>query len=272
MSERTGGWLSILGRRAPDKTADRFPAPITAKARCDLVDGESTISPPATPVGVPVTVESLVADRKAAALRPRLVFAVDATASRQAAWDTAKRLTDKLLAALPGELDVALAVHGGSKVHTFTDFVSEPEVLRKVAGGVRCIAGYTRLLDILDRVARTDDVRVVVYIGDVFEEREGRALRLADTLLAKETRVIILHDTDSRDFDGGSVFHAIAERTGGAVLPFDASAIEALGELLQAVAVLAVGGTELLETKQATMPAATLLLEHLSGRKLIGGR
>ena len=101
MSERNtgGGWLSIFGgRREPGKTADRLPAPITAKPRRDLVDGESAISPPAKPVGVPlpVTVESLVADRKAAAPRPRLVFAIDYTSSRQAAMDAAKRLTDKL--------------------------------------------------------------------------------------------------------------------------------------------------------------------------------
>lgn len=268
-------WLSIFGRgQDAGKTADGLPAPITAKPRRDLVESASTVSPPAKPVGTPLpaTVESLTAARKTAAPRPRLVFAVDATSSRQAAWDTAKRLTDKLLAALPGELDVALAVHGGGRVHTFSPFVSDPEMLRKIANGVRCIAGYTRLLDILDRAARTDDVRVVVYIGDVFEESERRALRLADLLLAKETRIIILHDADSRDFDEGAVFHAIAERTGGAVLPFNASAIEALGELLQAVAVLAVGGTELLETKQATMPAATLLLEHLSDQKRIGSR
>ena len=157
-------------------------------------------------------------------------------------------------------------------MHTFTKFMSDPKILREMAGRVRCTAGYTRLLPILDRVARTDNVRVVVYIGDVFEESEGRALRLADMLLAKETRVIILHDQDLRDHDTGEIFRAIAERTGGAVLPFDASAIEAMGELLQAVAVLAVGGPELVEAKKDTLPAATLLLENLSDRKLIGRR
>ena len=45
----------------------------------------------------------------------RLVFAVDATASRSAAWEAAKELTDALFQALPGTLDVALAVHGGEQ-------------------------------------------------------------------------------------------------------------------------------------------------------------
>ena len=58
--------------------------------------------------------------------RPRLVFAFDATASREPAWETARQVTDALVRALPGELDVALAVHGGSRLHTFTEFTAEP--------------------------------------------------------------------------------------------------------------------------------------------------
>src|ERR1700760_4405641 len=49
--------------------------------------------------------------------RPRLVFAVDAPASREPAWATARQVTDALVKATPGGLDVALAVHGGSRVH-----------------------------------------------------------------------------------------------------------------------------------------------------------
>src|SRR6185312_7334552 len=58
--------------------------------------------------------------------RARLVFGFDATASREPAWDTARQVTDALVRALPGELDVALAVHGGARLHTFTDFTADP--------------------------------------------------------------------------------------------------------------------------------------------------
>ena len=58
--------------------------------------------------------------------RPRLVFGFDATASREPAWATARTVTDSLVRALPGELDVALAVHGGGLLHTFTEFTSNP--------------------------------------------------------------------------------------------------------------------------------------------------
>jgi hypothetical protein len=218
------------------------------------------IKPPASGPWVPAT--------ETPARRPRLVYAVDATASRSAAWEAAKKLQDKLFAAVPGELDVCLAVHGGNQVHTFTSFTADAMELRKLAARIRCRAGYTRLLDILARSLKTR-ASTVVYIGDVFEESERKALHLARLLKRNKTRVIILHDRDGQDADV-EVFHAIAEITGGAVLPFDPSSLERLGELLEAVAVLAVGGVELVEEKRPSMPAAGLLLEHL-GRKRIGG-
>ena len=117
------------------------------------------------------------------------------------------------------------------------------------------------------------DVRVVVYVGDVFEELHAKARRLAKALARKNTRVIVLHDGGSPEDADGQVFQKIASITGGAVLPFDASALDDLGELLQAIAVLAVGGTELVEEKQETMPAAPRLLERLaeSQQLLISG-
>ncbi len=105
---------------------------------------------------------------------PRLIFAVDATASREPAWAVARRVTDALVKALPGELDVALAVHGGSRVHTFTPFTKDAATLRDRAAGVACEAGLTRLLPILSASLKHQGVRVVVYIGDVFEESSER--------------------------------------------------------------------------------------------------
>src|SRR6516165_2521086 len=70
--------------------------------------------------------------------RARLVFAVDATASRSAAWEAAKQLTDILFEAIPGKLNVALAVHGGGRVHTFTAFTDDAGRLRDMAMGIRC--------------------------------------------------------------------------------------------------------------------------------------
>jgi hypothetical protein len=200
--------------------------------------------------------------------RPRLIFGFDATASREPAWATARTVTDALVQALPGELDVALAVHGGSMLHTFTEFTADPKKLRDRAAGIACIAGTTRLLPILSRALSNAGVRVVVYIGDVFEESPLRGRKLADAMGLKGVRLIVLHDTaDWNAKRDAEVFLDLARRTGGCVLPFDASAPARLRELLAAVAVYAVGGERLLKEKRQELAAAPLLLEHLSGRR-----
>jgi hypothetical protein len=208
----------------------------------------------------------------------RVLLAVDATWSRLAAWEASQRVMDALFEALPGEVLVALAVHGGGEVHTFTEFLPDVRALRRKAARIECLAGHTALIDILARVLDVEDhpVRVVIYIGDVFEESPRDADRLAEELAARGTSVIILHDRanlparQARAAD--AVFQRIAAITGGAVLPFDAAALDELRAMLEAVAVLAVGGEEMLEAQQATMPAAPVLLERIAESKqlLIG--
>lgn len=199
--------------------------------------------------------------------RPRLIFGFDATASREPAWATARQVTDALVRALPGELDVALAVHGGSRLHTFTDFTAEPDALRDRAASITCIAGHTQLLPILARALPSPGVRVVTYIGDVFEESLARGRKLADEMGRRGIRLIVLHDTaDWNARRDAELFLDLARRTGGCVLPFDASAPDRLREFLAAIAVLAVGGTALLREKRRELPGAVLLLQHLDRR------
>jgi hypothetical protein len=200
--------------------------------------------------------------------RPRLVFAVDATASREPAWAAARQVTDALVKALPGELDVALAVHGGSRVRIFTGFTSDPNALRDRAAGVMCQAGATRLLPILSATLNRSAIRVVIYIGDVFEEHLPLGRQIADAMGAQNTKLIVLHDTSDpaarRDTE---LFWDLAKRTGGCVLPFDASAPGRLRDILSAVAVYAVGGEKLLRQRQTSLPGAVALLEHLGRRR-----
>ena len=199
--------------------------------------------------------------------RPRLVFGFDATASREPAWATARTVTDALVRALPGELDVALAVHGGGLLHTFTAFTADANALRDRAAGIRCLAGPTRLLAILSRCLREPGVRVVTYIGDVFEESLPRGRKLADELGARGIKLIVLHDTTTWDARrDAEVFLDLARRTGGCVLPFDPSAPGRLRDILTAAAVYAVGGEALLREKRDELPGAVLLLEHLNRR------
>jgi hypothetical protein len=199
--------------------------------------------------------------------RPRLVFAVDATASREPAWAAARQVTDALVQALPGELDVALAVHGGTRVHTFTAFTNDPATLRDRAAGVSCQAGMTRLLPILSTSLKLQSVRVVIYIGDVFEESLPHGRQLAEAMGGRGIKLIVLHDTaDSAARRDAEVFWDLAKRTGGCVLPFDASATSRLRDILSAVAVYAVGGEKLLRERRHALPGAVALLDRLDKR------
>ena len=196
--------------------------------------------------------------------RPRLVFAVDATASREPAWAAARQVTDAVVKALPGELDVALAVHGGGRVHTFSAFTNDAATLRDRTAGITCFAGLTRLLPILAASLKRPAVRVVVYVGDVFEENVPRGRQIADAMGVAGIKLIVLHDTaDAGARRDVEMFWDLAKRTGGCVLPFDASAPGKLRDLLGAVAVYAVGGEKLLRERRQSLPGAVALLEHL---------
>ena len=56
----------------------------------------------------------------------------------------------------------------------------------------------TRLLPILAASLKQQAVRVVVYIGDVFEESLPHGRDLADAMGARGTKLIVLHDTADR--------------------------------------------------------------------------
>ncbi len=248
-SPRTGGMLARL-RTVATTAATMATAAVT------VADAVSAVLRHAEPP-----------EETAPPVRPRLVFAVDATASREPAWAAARQVTDALVKAMPNELDVALAVHGGSRVHTFTAFTNDARTLRDRAAGIACHAGLTRLLPILSASLKRPAVRVVIYIGDVFEESIAQGRGLADDMGARGIKLIVLHDTADRTaHKDAEVFWDLARRTGGCVLPFDSSAPGRLRDLLSAVAVYAVGGEKLLRERRRELPGAVALLEHL-GKK-----
>lgn len=193
------------------------------------------------------------------ARRPRLVFAIDGTASREATWASAQRITDRMFDSIPGALDVALAVHGAGEVHTFTEFSADVARFRDQAAAVRCQAGHTRLCELMQRTLDAGGVKVMSYIGDAFEESTEEAFSLADRFRLRGIKVVVL--ADQADAPTLRVFRELAERTGGAVLDFRSGELGLMGEVLGAVAALAIGGRKLLEAKRTA--GAKLLLGHL---------
>ena len=194
----------------------------------------------------PVTTTLKPAPAAPAPPRAKLILALDTTASREHILPASIPLTDAVLTSMPEQLDVALAVHGGSKVQIFTNFETDIAKLRDVAAGVRCQAGRTCMLPILARALETDGVGCVVYVGDVFEESEPQARKLAIRLGARGSRLIILLDEPFASSKTG-IFAEMAALSGGCVLPFDASSIPRMRDLLSAIGVLAVGGPEMLD-------------------------
>lgn len=195
--------------------------------------------------------------------RPRLVFALDATASRQAAWNEAKKATDALFTAMPGELDIALAVHSGGTVRTFSDFSNDIQRFRDQAAGVRCEAGNTRLVDLMQEAREHPDVRVFLYIGDHFEEHPDDAYAAAAVFKARGIRAIMMHDTKSGRLQDREVFEEIARLTGGVCLDFYGGDQKAMKDIFEAVAVLAAGGIKMLEQRRTTLIGAAKLLPYL---------
>jgi hypothetical protein len=156
-------------------------------------------------------------------------------------------------------------VHSGSKLRTFTEFTADPRTLRDCAAGITCVTGYTQMLPILSESLKRAGVRVVVYVGDVFEENSEEGRKIGDAMAKRGIKLIVLHDTCGFARNDAEIFNDLARRTGGCVPPFDANAPHKLRELLAALAVLAVGGTALLRQKRNELPGAVLLLEHLPG-------
>ncbi len=237
------------------RTSNRTPRRPPSIAPADHGGGPNFVlvpdpspEPPRPPVPMLQKLRALLAPRTAppvpahASLRPRLVFGFDATASREPAWATARQVTDALVRALPCALDVALAVHGGSRLHTFADVTSNPATLRDGAASIRCASGRTQMLPILSRAVAARGVRVVTYISDVFEESPDRGRKLADETGQLGIRLFVLHDiVDLNARRDAKLFQDLARRTGGCVMPFDASAPDRQRDLLAAVAVYAVG-------------------------------
>jgi hypothetical protein len=77
--------------------------------------------------------------------RGRLIFALDATASRQLTWDAAAQLQSQMFAAAAaiGGLDVQLVYFRGDHECVASRWLSDPKALASIMSRVMCAAGLT---------------------------------------------------------------------------------------------------------------------------------
>jgi hypothetical protein len=198
---------------------------------------------------------ALPAVRPAPARPARLIFAVDATASRQPTWDRACALTGEMFLATRdlGGLAVSLAYWRGFHEFAATPFLTDGAELARRMSTVTCLGGQTQILRALRHAlaeTRRERVGALVLVGDAFEEDVDAACHVAGELGLFGTPVFCFHE-------GGNpvaerAFRQIAKVSGGAYAPFDSAAADTLRELLRAVAVFAAGGRQAL----ARLPGA----------------
>lgn len=182
--------------------------------------------------------------------RPRLLFAMNATASREVCCNIAEEITGAMFE-VPRELNVALAYHSGGQLQEMIPFSAEARAFLDKVQAVRC-AGRTALNEILDKAAQAPKLKALNYVGDCFEEDPQEAVEIAQQLKLKGVRCFIFHDSSSQaqGYDPKAAlitFEQIARITGGAILPFNENSPDLVRELLAAIAVYAAQGIKALK-------------------------
>jgi hypothetical protein len=177
--------------------------------------------------------------------RGRLIFALDATASRQPSWDRACRLQGEMFEATTalGGLDVKLVFYRGFDECKASRWLSSATELHRVMRAVSCLGGETQIERVLDHaIAETRKQRVgaLVFVGDAMEENVDRLCRLSGELGLLGVPIFLFHEGGNPI--AASAFRQMAKLSRGAYLAFDAASAERLKELLGAVAVYAAGG------------------------------
>lgn len=199
---------------------------------------------------------------------PRLIFGLDATASRQATWDEAAEIQAEMfeVATGLGGLEIQLAHYGGGGFAA-TPFLDRADALKAAMYGVRCAAGRTRIGRLFDHAAAIggpEGVTALVFVGDAVEEPPADLERAAGRLALLGIPAFLFHE--GRDSRAAAIFDRLARLTGGAACRFDRTSAGELLALLRAVATYAAGGRAAL-----TALAARAEADGAGARRLIAG-
>jgi hypothetical protein len=188
--------------------------------------------------------------RRATGGRGRLIFVMDATASREPTWDHACHIQGEMFAATDslGGLEVQLVFYRGFGECKASPWVSSSAELVRRMTAVSCLGGHTqigRALAHAVKETRKKRVDALVFVGDAMEEDVDDLSHKAGELGLLGVPAFIFHE--GHDAIAAAGFRQIAKLTKGAYCPFDAASAEQLKALLGAVAVYAAGGRPALE-------------------------
>jgi hypothetical protein len=199
--------------------------------------------------------------------RGRLLFALDATMSRQPTWDQACMLQADMFreAASVGGLDIQLVYYRGLAECRTTPWIAEPQRLGALMSLIDCRGGHTQIAKILAHARRENDkarIGALVFVGDAMEEALDGLCAGAGELGVRNVPAFMFQE--GYDPVCEQAFREIARLTRGAYCRFAPGAAHELGELLRAAAAYAAGGMKALADLQARQGAgAVRLIEQL---------
>jgi hypothetical protein len=237
---------------APDDARNRAPAKPSSRGEIDAFLAQVKALGPA---GTPGT-------------RGRLIFALDATMSRQPTWDTACKLQAEMFreAAAVGGLDIQLLYYRGFGECRASKWVSHTQRLAELMERIDCRGGQTQIGKVLAHARRETEankVQVLVFVGDAMEEKLDDLCAAAGALGLRGVAAFMFQE--GGDPVAEQAFREIARLTRGAYCRFDPGAAHQLGELLRAAAAYAAGGVKALANlSQRSGPGSRKLLQQLT--------
>lgn len=198
-----------------------------------------------------------------AGTRGRLIFALDATMSRQPLWDTACQLQADMFreAAAIGGLDVQLVYYRGLSECGASAWVSDAARLESLMSRISCRGGHTQIGKVLAHARRETNARKVqalVFVGDAMEERIDELCQAAGELGLLAVPVFMFQE--GYDAVAEQAFREISRLSKGAYCRFDPGAAHQLRELLRAAAAYAAGGMRALADLSARRDAGAIKL------------
>lgn len=196
----------------------------------------------------------------------RLIFALDATRSRQQAWDQALSWQQAMFAdtADMGGIAVQLCYFQGMNRFVSSAWHTDSDELLAEMSRVRCKTGLTQIAKLL-RHALTEaesGLKSLIYIGDAMEEDPEGLASLAGELGIRGVRLFMFQE--GRDPLTRQTFQRLAAISRGAFRQFDAASQRQLRELLGAAAVFTAGGSAALAALSgSSSPAVQQLIRQL---------
>ena len=199
----------------------------------------------------------------------RLMFAMDATASREPSWDRACQIQGEMFQATKalGGLEIQLVYYRGFQEFKATDWLDNSDALVRRMTRVYCVGGQTQIGRVLrhaTRECKRQKLDALVFVGDCMEEDIDALCHVAGELGLLGAPAFLFHE--GGEPIAARAFRQIARLTGGAYCPFDTSSARQLRELLSAVAVYAAGGRRALEDLGRRKGGEVLKLTHQLAR------